>query len=167
MPRAFLSLSVASVVLVCSLASGASARPSSSTGLEKPAVATITLRGRTGIEGAWRTILRLKLRRGGTPTSFSLCGVWGDPPVLTAECDPNLAERLPDGSVLRVEQSRKAVGGVWKRVGQSQSTAVDAVLSNAVSGNRLGTVYYRVTLRQSSTGQLLRTSNTFRVIWHK
>jgi hypothetical protein len=153
-------------VLACSLASGASAGPSSSTGFEKPAVATIKLRGRTGIEGAWRTILRLKLRRGGIPTSFSLCGVWGDPPVLTAECDPGSGERLPDGSMLRLEQSRKAVGGVWKRVGQSLGTAVEGVLSNSVAGNRLGTVYYRVTLRQSSTGQVLRTSNTFRVIWH-
>jgi hypothetical protein len=167
MPRAFLVLSVVAAVLAAPLASGAGVRPSSGIGVEKPAVATITLRGRTGIEGAWRTILRLKLRKTGIPTSFSLCGVWGDPPVLTAECDPNAAERLPDGSMLRVEQSRKAVGGVWKRVGQSQSTAVDAVLSNAVSGNRLGTVYYRVTLRHSSTNQVLRTSNTFRVIWHK
>jgi hypothetical protein len=64
---------------------------------------------------------------------------------------------------MRLEQRRKAG---WKRVGLSTGPAVQAVLSNAVSGNRLGTVYYKVTLRQPS-GLVLRTSNTFRVIWHK
>jgi hypothetical protein len=167
MPRVFSALAAASLALSAPLVSGASVRPSTGTGVKTPAVATIALRGRTGIEGRWRSLLRLKLVKTGVPSSFSLCAVWGDPPALTPECDPAPGERLPEGSTMRLEQSRKLVNGVWKRVGFSASPALDAVLSNAVSGNRLGTVFYRVTLRQASSGMVLRTSNAFRVIWYK
>jgi hypothetical protein len=166
-PRAFFALAAALLALASPLVSGASVRPSIGTGVKTPAVATITLRGRTGIEGRWRSLLRLKLVRSGVPTSFSLCGVWGDPPKLSPECDATPGERLPEGSTMRLEQSRKLVNGVWKRVGQSAGPAVDAVLSNGVAGNRLGTVYYRVTLRQAPSGTVLRTSNTFKVTWYK
>ena len=64
---------------------------------------------------------------------------------------------------MRLEQHR-TVG--WKRVGLSEGPALEAVLSDAVSGHRAGTVLYRVRLSQRS-GRVLRTSNTFRVIWHK
>jgi hypothetical protein len=142
------------------LTSGAGANPSSGA---RPAVATIVLGGRTGIEGAWRRSLRLELRRNGIPVSFTVCAVWGEQPSLTPTCAAAEGEQLPEGTTMRLEQHR-TVG--WKRVGQSPAPALQAVLSNAVSGNRYGTVKYRVTLRQRS-GQILRTSNTFRVIWHK
>ena len=145
------------------LVTGATARPSSGVAATNAAVATITLRGRTGIEGPWRSSLQLKLVRGGIPVSFSLCAVWGDPPSLTRECRAAAGERLPEGTVMRLEQHRTAG---WKRVGQSAEPALEAVLSNAVSGNRFGTVFYRVRLVQTS-GVVLRTSNTFKVIWHK
>ena len=163
MLRVLFALVAGLLALSAPLVSGASVRPSSGAGAKAAAVATITLRGRTGIDGPWRSLLRLKLVRTGIPVSFSLCAAWGEPPVLTRECRPTPGTRLPEGTMLRLEQHRTAG---WKRVGQSPETALEAVLSNAVSGNRFGTVFYRVTLRQRS-GEVLRTSNTFRVIWHK
>ena len=167
MPRVLVPLVAASLVLLATSASGAGAKPASGAGVTTEAAATIVLRGRTGIDGPWRSYLRLRLVRGGIPVSFSVCGVWGDPPKLSPECDATPGERLPEGSTMRLEQSRKLVNGVWKRVGQSAGPAVDAVLSNGVAGNRLGTVYYRVTLRQAPSGTVLRTSNTFKVTWYK
>jgi hypothetical protein len=64
---------------------------------------------------------------------------------------------------MRLEQRGKTG---WKRVGLSTEPALEAVLSNAVSGNRVGTVLYRTRLLRLS-GLVLRTSNTFRVVWHK
>jgi hypothetical protein len=164
MPRVSFALVAVLLGLSFPLVSGASGRPSSTANVKTPAVATIVLRGRTGISGPWRSYLRLRLVRGGIPVSFSVCGMWGEHPLLTPECDAAPGERLPEGTTLRVEQHR-TVG--WKRVGLSLEPAVEAVLSNAVSGNRPGTVYYRVTLRERLSGRVLRTSNTFRVIWHK
>jgi len=164
MPRLLIALVAALLALWFPLESGASARPSGAAGVKSTAIATIVLRGRTGISGPWRSYLRLRLVRGGIPVSFSLCGVWGEKPSLTPECDAPPGERLPEGTLLRLEQHR-TVG--WKRVGQSPEPALEGVLSNAVAGNQLGTVYYRVTLRERLSGRVLRTSNTFKVIWHK
>jgi hypothetical protein len=162
MPRAILALVAVLLTLSSLLVPGASGRPSSAAGVTNLAVATITLRGRTGIEGPWRRFLRLKLVRGGIPISFSVCAVWGDPPSLTPECEAAPGDRLPEETTMRLEQRRTTA---WKRVGLSTGPALQAVLSNAVSGSRVGSVFYRVRLLQSS-GRVLRTSNTFRVIWH-
>jgi hypothetical protein len=164
MPRLLFAPVAALLALSFPLVSGASAGPSSGANVKTAALATIVLRGRTGISGPWRSYLRLRLVRGGIPVSFSLCGVWGERPSLTPECGAATGERLPEGTTLRLEQHR-TVG--WKRVGLSSEPALDAVLSNAVAGNRVGTVYYRITLREPSSGRVLRTSNTFKVIWHK
>ena len=162
--RRLLFAPVAAVLAFASpLVSGASSTPAKSGRTTTAAAATIKLGGRTGIVGPWRRTLRLKLVRGGIPVSFSVCAVWGEQPSLTPECEAASGEGLPEGTTLRLEQHRK-VG--WKRVGQSPAPALQAVLSNAVGGNRVGTVLYRVTLRQRS-GQVLRTSNTIRVVWHK
>jgi hypothetical protein len=64
---------------------------------------------------------------------------------------------------MRLEQRRKTG---WKTVAVSTDAALEARLSNAVAGNRLGVVSYRVRVRNPS-GLVLRTSNTFRVTWHK
>jgi hypothetical protein len=152
------------LALLAPLVSGASASPNSRSRATTAAVATIKLGGRTGIEGPWRRALRLGLKRGGIPVSFSVCAVWGDPPSLTPECLQASSQRLPEGTVLRLEQHR-TVG--WKRVGLSPVPTLHAVLSNAVAGNRFGTVLYRVTLRERGSGRILRTSNPFKVVWHK
>jgi hypothetical protein len=154
----------AMLALFAPLVSGASASPTNGSRATTAAVATIKLGGRTGIEGPWRRALRLKLKRGGIPVSFSVCAVWGEPPALTPECLQASDERLPEGTMLRLEQHR-TVG--WKRVGLSPVPTLYAVLSNAVAGNRFGTVFYRVTLRERGSGRILRTSNTLRVVWHK
>jgi hypothetical protein len=161
-PRILFTLLVASLMLSAPSVSGAGTKPSSGAGATTEAASKIVLRGRKGIQGPWRRYLWLKLVRGGIPVSFSVCAVWNQP-LLTPACQAAPGKRLPEGTTMRLEQSRKAV---WKRVGLSTEPALEAVLSNDVSGNRLGTVFYRVTLRQPS-GRVLRTSNTFRVVWHK
>jgi hypothetical protein len=163
MPRILVPLFAASLVLLATSASRAGAKPASGAGVTTEAAATIVLRGRTGIDGPWRSYLRLRLVRGGIPVSFTVCAVWADKPLLTPECRAAPGQRLPEGTRMRLEQRRQAG---WRRVGLSIEPALEAVLSNAVAGNRLGTVYYRVRLLQTS-GRVLRTSNTFRVIWHK
>ena len=152
------------LALLAPLVSGASASPTSGSRATTAAVATIKLGGRTGIDGPWRRALRLKLKRGGLPVTFSVCGVWGEPPSLTPQCLQASDDRLPDGTLMRLEQHR-TVG--WKRVGLSPVPTLHAVLSNALSGSRFGTVFYRVTLRERGSGRILRTSNTFRVVWHR
>ena len=152
------------LALLAPVVSGASVSPTGGFRAKTAAVATITLGGRTGIDGPWRRALRLKLKRGGIPVSFSVCAVWGEPPTLTPACLQSSDERLPEGTQLRLEQHR-TVG--WKRVGLSPVPTLHAVLSNAVAGNRFGTVFYRVTLREKGTGKILRTSNPFKVVWHR
>jgi hypothetical protein len=163
MRRVLFAPPAALLALLAPLVSGAGASPTTGARPTTAAEATIKLGGRTGIDGPWRRALRLKLKRGGIPVSFSVCAVWGEAPSLTPACLQASDERLPEGTVLRLEQHRK-VG--WKRVGLSPVPTLHAVLSNAVAGNRFGTVFYRVTLRERGSGRILRTSNTFRVVWH-
>jgi hypothetical protein len=164
MRRLFFAPLAALLALLAPVVSGASASPTSGSRATIAAVATIKMGGRTGIDGPWRRALRLKLKRGGLPVTFSVCAVWGEPPSLTPQCLQASADRLPDGTILRLEQHR-TVG--WKRVGLSPVPTLHAVLSNALSGSRFGTVFYRVTLRERGSGRILRTSNTFRVVWHR
>ena len=164
MRRIFFAPLAALLALLAPLVSGAGVTPTTGARATTAAVATIKLGGRTGIDGPWRRALRLKLKRGGVPVSFSVCAVWGDPPSLTPACLQVSGERLPEGTQLRLEQHR-TVG--WKRVGLSPVPTLHAVLSNAVAGNRFGTVFYRVTLREKGSGHILRTSNPIKVVWHR
>lgn len=129
------------------------------------------LRGRQGSQGPWRRYLWLKLVKVEL-TSFSVCAVWNrtSPPPPT--CRAARGDRLPRGTIMRLEQRlpraglRRAGSPGWRTVGTSADAALTAVLSNAVSRNRLGLVSYRVTLR-NALGRVLGTSNTFKVFWHK
>jgi hypothetical protein len=163
LPRVSVALVAASLVLSAPSVSGAGATRSNRAGVTTADFATIVLRGRTGILGRWRNQLRLKLGRGGIPVSFTVCGAWGKPPSLTEECLPAAGRRLPGRARMSLEQ-RRTTG--WKRVGFSAESSIQAVLSDAVAGNRPGPVFYRVRLLQRS-GRVLRTSNTFRVVWHR
>ena len=127
------------------------------------AATTITLRGRVGISGPWRSYLWLKLKRGGIPVSFSVCALV-DSKKIPPSCNGRPGATIPEGSRLRLEQRRAK--GPWKVVGVSFMPYLDARLSNDVAGNRFGTVHYRVTLR-GQNGTILRTSNPFKVIWHR
>jgi hypothetical protein len=171
MPRAPFALLAVSLVPSSPPAFGAFAAgatpPSAADGTKQGA--PIVLRGRVGLQGPWRRYLWLKLVRVDV-TSFSVCAVWNRASPPPPNCHAAPGDRLPQGTVLRLEQrfarSRlRRANPAWRTVGISRDAALSAVLSNTVSGNRLGVVTYRVTLR-SPAGRVFRTSNTFKVFWH-
>src|SRR3954466_12180109 len=93
-------------VLVCAVGvSYATAGSTSPDAAGAAQVQTITLRGRPGIDGPWRTRLSLKLRRGGVPTSFTLCAII-DRRVFPPPCLPKAGVKLPEGARLRLEARR-------------------------------------------------------------
>jgi hypothetical protein len=147
-------LLAASLTLSVPAASGASG---------DAAATKIVLLGRQGHSGAWRNSLRLKLVRTDI-VNFSVCAVW-DQPLRAPTCRAAAGKKLPAYTLMRLEQRRPS-SARWRRVALSTEPALGAVLSNTVSGNRPGTVLYRVTLR-SPTGHIRATSNTFRIVWHK
>ena len=172
MPRVLLALLAVSLVLSCFPASGTVAAGATPPGAADGAkqAAPIVLRGRVGLAGPWRRYLWLKLVRFDI-TSFSVCAIWNRSSPPPPNCHAAPEDRLPQGTVLRLEQRlplsrlRRASSRVWRTVGISRDAALTAVLSNTVSGNRLGVVEYRVTLRGAS-GRIFRISNTFKVFWH-
>jgi hypothetical protein len=169
MPRALLALLAVSLAVASAPASGpfgAGAGPPSAVGGTTQAAPPIVLRGRVGLAGPWRRYLWLKLVRVDI-TSFSVCAIWNRTSPPPPNCHGAAGDRLPQGTVLRLEQRRPrpANSPPWRTVGISRDAALSAVLSNTVSGNRLGMVTYRVTLR-SPAGRIFRTSNTFKVFWH-
>jgi hypothetical protein len=167
MPRALLALLAVWLVLSSPPASGAfgaGAGPRSKPDSARQG-APIVLRGRVGLAGPWRRYLWLKLRRVDI-TTFSVCAIWNRSSPPPPNCHGAPGDRLPQGTVLRLEQRRlRPASRPWTTVGISRDAALSAVLSNTVSGNRLGTVTYRVTLR-SPEGRIFRTSNAFNVFWH-
>ena len=134
-------------------------------------VATIALHGARFNTGPWARALSLELAGGGTPTSFYVCAVLG--PARPAEpCRAAPGRVLPRGATMRLEQRpigpavRRPDSPGWGLVATSEEAELGAPLSNFVSGNRPGTVTYRVTLRNAS-GRILATSNSIRVVWHR
>jgi hypothetical protein len=135
------------------------------------AAETITVIGSRQNTGPFRRSLSLKLVDGYQPVNFYICAAWGEgtaPPGCTAAP----GARLPAGSMLRLEQRPPGPAVTdpdspgWGTVGTSETAELDVPLSNGVTGNRLGTVTFRVTLR-SRSGHVLATSNTFTLTWHK
>jgi hypothetical protein len=138
-------------------AAGTASGPASASGAS---TSKIVLRGRQGIQGPWRRYLWLKLHRFGI-TSFTVCAV-RNVKFLSPSCRPPGGGRLPQGSILKLEQGRPGRG--WRTVAISREAALQAVLSNTLTGNRLGPTSFRVTLRNVA-GRVLETSNVFRVYW--
>ena len=161
---AVLAMMVAVALSATAGLSFASRVSTSTVAAKAAAVDRITLRGRKGVSGPWRTYLFLKLKRGGIPVSFSVCALLGSRHVPPA-CHAAAGAKLPAGARMRLEQ-RRSGQRAWKMVGLSFMPYLDARLSNDVGGNRFGTVHYRVTLR-GPNGKILRTSNPFRVIWRR
>jgi hypothetical protein len=163
-PRIALAFVCASVVLASALASGVYAG-----GMSRTATGTITLRARYH-GGLWHKSLYLQLVKLRL-SDFSVCAIWNRPAGEKFDCGPASKRPLPEGTSLRLEQSpiaravRRADSPGWGMVGSSSDAALGAVLSNLVSGNRVGTFRYRVTLRDSAN-QLLVASNTLTVVWH-
>lgn len=129
---------------------------------------TITLQGRVH-RGPWQPTLSLKLGKTSL-TEFSLCAIWNKPAVESSDCGHHAP--LPAGTALRLEQSpvghglKRADSPGWGMLASSEESVLEAALSNKVSGNRLGAVHYRVTLRDTS-GKILARSNPFAVTWHR
>jgi hypothetical protein len=167
MPRALFALLAVSLALSASLACDVSeSEEATEADVTTGAPAQIVLRGRQGAQAPWRPSLSLKLRLSELEvTSFTVCAIWdraASPPP--PDCSAPGATGLPSGTTLRLEQRRS--GPAWRTVGTSTDPALQAVLSNNVSGNQPGPVSYRVTLRGAS-GRVLRTSNTFVVNWNE
>jgi hypothetical protein len=167
MPRTLFALLAVSLALSSSLACDASGGGEETVADVAPkAPAQIVLRGRQGSEAPWRPSLSLNLRLSELEvTSFAVCAIWDRASSpLPPDCRPPVGTRLPSEATLRLEQRRSGPG--WRTVGTSTDPALQAILSNTVSGNRPGPVSYRVTLRGAS-GRVLRTSNTFVVHWNE
>jgi hypothetical protein len=171
-PRALLALLVVFLAPGSPLVFGASgAGPAGGSQVATGAAAKITLQGSRLQRGPWRRSLSLQLVKGFKPISFYVCAVWGEG-TPQQPCRAAAGSKLPAGATMRLEQRpigpavRRPDSPGWGMVGLSSGALLEAVLSNNVSGNRLGTVTYRVTLRNES-GRVLATSNMFKVAWHK
>jgi hypothetical protein len=140
------------------------ARPSA------PAGDSIKLRARTRV-GAWRTEMSLRLVKTNL-ISFSVCAVWDASATRRFICAVPNGVRLPDGTVMRLEQHpvkralKRADSPGWGLLATSTDPSLRAILSNTVTGDRTGRFHYRVTLRDS-TGRVLRRSNILTVVWHR
>jgi len=171
--RAGLALLVAAVALAIPLGSGASVdRTGAPNALRDDTPGTITVRARTG-EGAWRPSLSLKLQKLKL-TPFSVCALWNKPAGTpwSIVCHDDAAGQLPPGTVMRLEQNpirqalRRDDSPGWGMLAVSSDAELEAVLSNTITGNKYGTLHYRVTLRDSA-GKVLATSNTMNLVWHR
>jgi hypothetical protein len=167
LPRAALAALTVSVALVGLLAAGASGSG------RQPSVAladTITVRARLH-DGLWQKSLSLKLVKTRL-IGFTLCAVWDKPATQKFSCKAGSGAQLPAGTHMRLEQSpifravRRSDSPGWGMLGRSDDAFLGAGLSNTVSGDKFGTVKYRVTLRDSSEKVLL-TSNIFTVVWRR
>jgi hypothetical protein len=120
--------------------------------------------------GPWETTLRLKLNKNMLMT-FRVCGVWNWPAGRQFTC-LGAGSRLPERTVMRMEQSpiakamRRDDSPGWGMVGLSPDPVIRTPLSNSETGNKYGTFYYRVTLRDLS-GKILLTSNKVKLVWQR
>jgi hypothetical protein len=146
-----------------------STRTASTTG-SATAGPTITVLGSRSNTGPFGHSLSMKLVDGPRPISFYVCAAWSrtTPPK---GCTARPGDYLPAGALLRLEQQPPGPAVTypdspgWGTVGTSDTPQLRAPLSNGVTGNKLGTVTFRATLRDRS-GHILATSNRFTVTWH-
>jgi hypothetical protein len=167
--RAGIAIAAVSLAVACVLALAACGNGATHDAVSSATSAdTIALQGRVH-RGPWQPTLSLTLVKTSL-TAFSLCAIWNKPAVETFNCGHRAP--LPAGTALRLEQSpaghglKRADSPGWGMLASSEESVLEAALSNTVSGNRLGTVHYRVTLRDAS-GKILARSNLFTVTWHR
>jgi hypothetical protein len=168
--RAIVFAALVSIALAAPLVSGASR-----TGIDgKPAARqavsghfTVRLRYKNG---PWVTRLSLKLKIYQL-MAFRVCGVWNWPTTRRFTC-LGAGSRLPEKTTARMEQSpigkalKRDDSPGWGMVGLSTDPVCKVALSNTTTGDRYGTYFYRVTLRDLA-GAVLLTSNKVTVVWHK
>jgi hypothetical protein len=132
----------------------------------------ITLLESAHNDGPWSRTLTRPLGKAGVPVLFHLCGVRG----ATNPADPCAATspaKLPPGSSFRLEQQPVGPGVErpdapgWGLVATADQPTFELSLSDFVStNNKPGRVTYRATLRDRD-GNILGTSNTVTVNWHR
>lgn len=126
--------------------------------------------GAKAASGPYGHALALKLVDGFTPIPFYVCAAWGAQQA-PGGCRAKAGARLPLDTELRLEQhpagpAVPAHGSPgWGTVGSSDTPELSVPLSNGVTGNQLGKVTFRATLRNQA-GRVLATSNTFTLTWH-
>jgi hypothetical protein len=169
-PTAAAGVAAVALALPCLLPGAVSAGETPHSGVSATAAAhAITLRARVG-RGPWRRALSIRLVKT-TLIEFSVCALWDKPAAASFSCRSPRGARLPAGTSLRLEQHpiaralKRADSPGWGMLATSGEAALGAALSNTVSGDRLGTVRYRVTLRDGASKILVR-SNVFVVRWH-
>jgi hypothetical protein len=169
MRRAILFLAMLSTALVLPLGSGAAPRGGTA---DSPARRDVTgnITVRLRYHTTWVTRLSLKLNKYKL-VEFKVCGVWNSPANREFGC-LGAGSRLPERTVLRMEQSpiaaamKRADSPGWGMVGLSSDPVIRTPLSNTLTGDKYGTFYYRVTLRDLR-GKVLLTSNKVTLVWHK
>ena len=130
---------------------------------------SITLRGKF-LGSGWKRSLSGRLVKTRL-TQFTLCALWDHPASKQFDCIPTAGSKLPDGTELRLEQKPPGQGlkrpdsPGWGMIGLSPTAVLRAPLSNDVTGNKRGTVRFRVTLRQRSNGAIVYLSNPFLLRW--
>jgi hypothetical protein len=136
-------------------------------------VTRITLHGSASNTGPWATAVSLELPAEKLqPRSFYICAA-RDQASSSQPCKAAAGAKLPPGTQLRLEQrpSGPAVTNPdspgWGTVGSSSEAELTAVLSNFVTGDKPGTVTFKVTLRPIEGGAAIETSNTITVTWTK
>ena len=168
--RAILVLAAVSLALAWPLVSGASRQAGSGKPVARRDVTghiTVRLRYKNG---PWVTKLSLRLNKDRL-NAFSVCGVWNWPAARRFTCLA-AGSRPPARTTVRMEQSpivnamRRDDSPGWGMVGLADGPLVKAVLSNTETGNRYGTFYYRVSLRDTA-GKILLTSNKVTLVWRK
>jgi hypothetical protein len=168
--RAILFLAAVSLALAWPLVSGASRQAGSVKPVAQRAVTghiTVRLRYKSG---PWVQKLSLRLNKNRL-NAFRVCGVWNWPEARRFTC-LGAGSQLPARTTVRMEQSpivnalKRDDSPGWGMVGLAAEPLVKVVLSNTETGNRYGTFYYRVSLRDVA-GKILLTSNKVTLVWHK
>jgi hypothetical protein len=132
---------------------------------------TITVLGSRNNTGPYARSLSMKLDDNTPkPYPFYVCAAWGEHKAPVG-CKAAAGARLPVGGILRLEHQPPGPAVTypdspgWGTVGTSDTPELTVPLSNGTTGNRFGTVTYRVTMRNRA-GKILANSNRFVLTWH-
>ena len=163
-------------VLVAAGCGGGSGTTTSTTVATTTAAASgaperITVLGAAKNDGPYGRSLSLRLVDSPEPIPFFVCAAWGAK-AAPGDCHAAAGAKLPLDTELRLEQhpagpAVPAQGSPgWGTVGSSDTPELSAPLSNGVTGNKLGDVTFRATLRNRA-GKVVATSSTFTLTWHR
>jgi len=134
---------------------------------------TVTVLGAPQNDGPYTRALALKLDfNGKDPIPFYVCAAW-DRQRAPSGCRAPAGAKLPSGTVMRLEQKPAGPASTnpdspgWGTVGTSDDPELEIPLSNLTTGNRLGKVTYRATVRNRESGDIVAVSAPFVLTWTK